>query len=56
MTDREKLLNKAKKMIQETYDLAVKNDWVQKPVSYALYRAWKYCDEHEKPREVKTDE
>lgn len=32
------------------YNKALKNSYVRKPISYALYHTWKMIDEKEKPR------
>lgn len=39
---------------------AKNNDYIRKPVSWALYHTWKWADAYEQPRELrgakKTDE
>ena len=37
------------------YTFALEHDFIQKPISYAFYYTWKYCDEHEKPRKKVAD-
>ena len=32
------------------YEIAKESEYVQKPISYALYHVWKQWDEKEKPR------
>ena len=32
------------------YSFALRTDWVQKPISYALYHTWKWVDEKERPK------
>ena len=43
-------LDTAIKRLNENYQKALKWDFVQKPVSWALYQTWKWADENEKPR------
>lgn len=31
----------------EKYRYAVLHDYIKKPLSWALYQTWKYCDEKE---------
>ena len=46
-------LGMAIKKVQSIYN-KIKNDPnVQKPVSYAMYHAWKWCDMHEQCRKDK---
>lgn len=35
-----------------SYEVAKETDYVRKPMSFALYRTWKWCDEIEKEREL----
>lgn len=44
-----KLVDALDKVIEE-YDKADRNTYIRKPISYALYQAWKWCDEREKER------
>lgn len=32
---------------------AKNNDYIRKPVSWALYHTWKWADAYEQPREIK---
>ena len=34
------------------YTRALKQPYVIKPMSYALYHTWQWCNEYEKPRET----
>ena len=43
-------LDTAIKRLNENYQKALKWDFVQKPVSWALYQTWKWADENEKPK------
>lgn len=47
-------LDYAFKMVRKKYEAAKSNPCIQKPVAFALYQAWKYADEHEKPRKGET--
>ena len=40
----ERLFNKAVKKFKEEYEKALKLDYIQKPLSYSLYRTWRYFD------------
>lgn len=42
--------NTVVKRFLETYEKAKKNEFVNKPISYALYQTWKLADTYEKPR------
>jgi len=53
---REKGIKAAIKMVKDNYELADKNVYVKKPLSYALYKTWRHFNEIEKPRKVKIDE
>lgn len=54
MTRSEQRLQKAIKMLTEEYRKAQAATWVEKPMSYALYKVWKYFDAHEKSRLAKV--
>jgi hypothetical protein len=41
--------NTVVKRFLETYEKAKKNEFVNKPISYALYQTWKWADTYEKP-------
>ena len=41
----------AVEMLRSEYDKAVKSEFVNKPVAYALYQTWKAVDAKEKSRE-----
>ena len=41
-------LKKALKMLEKQYQIAVKLEFVKKPLSYALYQVWKEVDRVEK--------
>ena len=43
-------LGMAVKYFLDEYDRALKNDRVKKPISYALYHAWEWCNANEKER------
>lgn len=47
-------LERALKIFYENYNKALSFDFVEKPISYALYQTWRYCDSVEKPRKRKT--
>lgn len=34
----------------EEYFKAKEDVWIRKPISYALYRTWEWCDKEEKER------
>lgn len=38
-------------LVYEEYKKALNINFVRKPMSYALYQVWKYCDALEKARE-----
>ena len=38
------------------YNMAMDNNYVEKPISYALYQTWKWLDEKEKPRNREVKE
>lgn len=38
--------------LTKEYESAVNKQFVTKPLSYALYRTWKWCDEKEKGRKI----
>lgn len=50
-----KKLGKAIADLIAAYEDAIHNDFVHKPVSYALYQTWKKWDENEKPRKTKLN-
>lgn len=41
----DKTLEKAIKMLEEEYELAKKQGWINKPLAYALYQVWKKADD-----------
>ena len=43
-------LQKIFEMLQIKYTYAVTQEWIEKPLAYALYQVWKYVDAHEKKR------
>ena len=45
-----KLGNAIEKMVVN-YHFALGRDYIRKPVSWALYRTWKWADSNEKERE-----
>lgn len=53
---REKGIKAAIKMVKDNYELADKNVYIQKPISYALYKTWRYFDGIEEPRKAKIDD
>lgn len=46
-------IEKALALVVGEYNQCKDNPMIRKPVSYALYRAWKWCDANE---EAKMDE
>ena len=40
----------------EFYDKALKSDYVEKPISWALYQTWKWFDKNEKSRRAESEE
>lgn len=36
------------------YKFALDSEYIAKPLSYALYHTWKYCDSHERPRKIEN--
>ena len=42
--------------LAKEYEHAVTDRTVRKPICYALYRTWKWCDAYEKPRNEKQEE
>jgi hypothetical protein len=49
-------IGKAIMNLIEEYDIAKDNEYVRKPISYALYHTWRRWDEKEKPRNVESEE
>ena len=45
-------IEKAIHLLLEEYKKAKKNDYILKPISFALYNVWKYFDSREKSRKV----
>lgn len=43
-------LQKIFEMLQIKYTYAVSQDWIEKPLAYALYQVWRYVDVNEKKR------
>lgn len=43
-------LQKIYELIQIHYTYAVAQEWVEKPMSYALYQVWRYVDARETKR------
>ncbi len=43
-------LQKIFEMLQIKYTYAVSQEWIDKPLAYALYHVWRYADAHEKKR------
>lgn len=52
----EKGIKAAIKMLKDNYEWADKNVCVKKPISYALYKTWRYFDGIEEPRKAKIDD
>ena len=50
MTREEQKFERAIRMIKETYEKALKDPHVHKPLSYTLYQVWRYYDTREKER------
>lgn len=44
------------KMVKDNFKRANKNIYVQKPISYALYKTWRHFNLIEKPRKAKIDD
>jgi len=44
------------KMLKDNFKRADKNVYIQKPISYALYKTWRYFNEIEEPRKAKIDD
>lgn len=44
------------KMLKDNFKMADKNVYIQKPISYALYKTWRHFNEIEKPRKAKIDD
>lgn len=40
-------LEKVIKMLEEEYEFAKKQEWIKKPLAYALYEVWKRVDAKE---------
>ena len=53
---REKGIKAAIKMVKDNYEWADKNVCGKKPISYSLYKTWRYFDGIEEPRKAKIDE
>lgn len=43
-------LQKIFEMLQIKYTYAVSQEWINKPLAYALYHVWRYVDSHEEKR------
>jgi hypothetical protein len=52
----EKGIKAAIKMVRDNFKRADKNVYVKKPISYALYKTWRYFDGIEEPRKAKIDD
>lgn len=39
--------------LAKEYERAMESKWIRKPISYALYQTWKWCDTYEKDRNEK---
>lgn len=48
-------IEKAIHILLENYIQVKDNIGIRKPVSFALYCAWKYADKHEKERPIKKE-
>ena len=49
------IYNIAIKHFIKEYKRAEKLTYVRKPVSYALYKTWRWCDAYEKERELMSN-
>lgn len=56
MTSKLTNIGRAIMTLLEEYSAAKDNDYVNKPISYALYQTWEIWDAKEKPKEVVKDE
>ena len=50
------IIETAIKRVYANYEKAKKRKDVQKPIAWALYKAYEWADEYEKPREKKCEE
>ena len=50
------LWQKISEKIVDEYEYAVSQEWIEKPMAYALYHVWLYVDAHEKKRGRKGSE
>lgn len=44
------------RMFERYVEQAMSNKHIRKPITWALYKAWKWADKHEKEREVNADD
>ena len=47
---------RAIRKFNEFYDKALKSDYVEKPISWALYHTWKWFDNNEKSRRAESED
>ena len=40
--------------VKKTYEVAMKDENIKKPISYALYNTWKWADAYEHEKKPKT--
>ena len=45
-------IEKALSLVVSEYNQCKDNPWIRKPVSYALHKAWAWCDENEEIKEA----
>ena len=41
--------------LAKEYEHALVTKWVRKPLSYALFQTWRWCDTYEKERDSKSE-
>lgn len=42
--------------LERCIEQAMESNYIQKPISWALYQTWKWADANEEEREVRADE
>lgn len=46
----------AERMFERYVEYGMNNKYIKKPITWALYKTWKWADKYEKEREVNADE
>jgi hypothetical protein len=44
------------RMFEKYVEYGMNNKYIKKPITWALYKTWKWADKYEKEREVNVDD